>query len=61
MPSTDKCNTCSLLTLQQKTVRLKIHQKRAEQFEQQLATNVKQDYCITLVFKGERKKFLKNC
>ena len=30
MPSIDKCNICSLLTLQQITVKLGIHQKRAE-------------------------------
>ena len=43
MPSTDQCNTCSLLTLQQKTVKTDIHQKREEPFNQQLATYVKQD------------------
>lgn len=48
MPSTDQCNTCSLLTLQQKTVKTDIHQKREEPFNQQLATYVKQDYCIAL-------------
>lgn len=45
--STYKCNTCSLLSLQQKTVELEIHQKKAYSFQQQLARDVKQDYCIT--------------
>lgn len=51
MPSTDQCNTCLLLTLQQKTVKTDIHQKREEPFNQQLATYVKQDYCIALDLK----------
>lgn len=45
--STYKCNTCSLLSLQQKTVELEIHQKKAYSFQQRLARDVKQEYCIT--------------
>ena len=45
--STCKCNACSLLTLQQKTDKLEIPQKRAKSFKQQLARDVKQDYCTT--------------
>ena len=50
-PSTDKCNTCPFLILQQKTDELEIHQKRAESFKQQLPRaprDMKQDYCMTL-------------
>ena len=46
-PSTDKCNTCTLLKLQGKEKDLEEHQERAERFREQMAKDLKKKYCIT--------------
>ena len=46
-PSTDKCNTCSILKLAGKEKELEEHQIRAEGFHEQMKKDLKNKYCIT--------------
>ena len=46
-PSKDKCNTCSILTILGHTKEREAHQKRAENFQNQLAKDSKKIHCFT--------------
>ena len=46
-PSTDKCNTCSLLTLQEKTEERNAHQELANSFQKQLKEDTQKENCFT--------------
>lgn len=46
-PSTDKCNTCSILKLSGNIKELEEHQIRAEGFQEQMKKDLKNKHCIT--------------
>ena len=47
IPSTDKCNTCTLLHLQGNEEELSLHQMEASKFRKQLKQDATHKLCIT--------------